>query len=99
MNPNTIIEKYPSYINLSKISTLARKLTEKSYFGVNVLKRCTFSGCREAPGLPLKELNDLKALLFSMLPQYWTNSVEFENVWVKRTMLVGQLCKTIRGKQ
>ena len=40
------------------------------------MKQCTVSGCREEPGLPLQELNDLKALMFSLLPQYWTGPTQ-----------------------
>ena len=96
VQPSTIIEKYPSYLTVSRIPTLARKLAKKCYFGVSVLKVCTVSGYREEPALPLKELNDLKSLLFRLLPQFWTNPMEFENVWVRCTVSIGQLCKTIR---
>ena len=96
VSPSAVIEKYPTYITPSRLPPLARKLAEKSYFGVSVLKLCTVSGCREVPALPLKELNELKSFLFSLLPQFWTNPVEFETVWVRCTVSIGQLCKTIR---
>ena len=50
---------------------------------------------QEEPTLPLKELNDLKTLLFSLLPQYWINLVEFE---VKCSLYQLGNCVRIRGK-
>ena len=100
VNPNVIILKYSSYLkHLDKIPTLARKLAEKCFFGADVLKLCTVAGQQhggESMALPLNELNKLKSVIFSLLPQYWSRAIEFEDVWVKCTVSIGQLCKTIR---
>ena len=46
------------------IGTLAVKLANESFVGNEVLKRCTVMGCRDYPALPLKELNELKQVIF-----------------------------------
>jgi len=38
-------------------------------------------GCREYPGLPIDELNELKQALFTKFPKFWANPVEYEDVW------------------
>ena len=99
VHPSVIINKYPAYRTPSRIPTLARKLAEHSYFGVAVLKQCTIAGYRDEPALPIRELNDLKSQIFDLLPQFWTNPLEFEPVWTDCTVSIGQLCKTCRLKE
>ena len=57
---NTVIKKYSNYCSLSRVSTLAQRLASESYFGDDMLEKCTVMGCRDNSALPLKELNDLK---------------------------------------
>ena len=80
-NPDSIIEKYRVYRVVSRIPTLAQKLAQESYFGENVLKRCTVMGYRDKPALPWEELNNLKQKVFGLLPQYWNNPIDFERTW------------------
>ena len=96
VNVTTIVQKYQNYCHPSRIAILARKLAEKCYFGPTALKQCTVSGYRGEPALPIKELNDLKTQIFTLLPQFWGNPVEFESIWTTCTVSIGQLCKTIR---
>ena len=92
-NPDSIIEKYRVYRVESRIPTLAQKLAQESYFGENVLKRCTVMGYRDKPALPWEELNNLKQKVFGLLPQYWNNPIDFESTWEKCVVSIGQLCK------
>jgi len=73
-------------------------LAEKAYFGEAVLKRCTIAGYRDEPALPIQELNELKAQIFSLLPQFWANPLKFEQTWSDCTVSIGQFCKTLRLK-
>ena len=57
---------------------------------------CTVSGCREFHGLPIQELSQLKQTIFTLLPQYWRNPLEFEPTWVTCTESIGQGCKRAR---
>jgi len=78
IHPSVIIQKYPAYRTASRVQTLARKLAEKAYFGEAVLKCCTIAGYRDEPALPIQELNELKAQMFSLLPQFWAILLEFK---------------------
>ena len=88
--------KHHKLLVVSKAPTLATKLARDAYFGEGVLRRCTVMGCREQPGLPIQELNDLKQTMFSKFPQYWQNPVEFEDLWSQCVDGIGQLCKRLR---
>ena len=96
VNVTTIVQKHQNYCHPSRNATLARKLAEKCYFGATALKQCTVSRYRGEPALPIKELNDLKTQIFTLLPQFWGNPVEFESIWTTCTVSIGQLYKTIR---
>ena len=58
------------YRVLSKASTLAVKLAKEAFFGDNVLVRCTVAGSREFPGLPHKEMQELKGVMLRQFPQF-----------------------------
>ena len=45
--------RYPKLRSPSNIGTLAVKLAKEVYFGENVLAKCTVSGDRGLPGLPI----------------------------------------------
>lgn len=80
------------------IGKLAVKLARESFFGTDVLAKCTVMGCRDFPALPVNELNELKQLIFSMFPTYWNTPIEFESkVWCSCVTSIGQLCKRLRG--
>ena len=53
--------------NTAKLSTLAVKLSRDAFFGEKILARCTVAGEREYPGLPIKELAELKRVLLKQL--------------------------------
>ena len=62
--PDIVIRKFPSYQCISRVPTLAQRLASQSYFGDDVLGKCTVMGCRNSPALPLRELNNLKQNCF-----------------------------------
>ena len=98
IDPDIIIKRYANYHTLSRISTLAQRLASKSYFGDDVLEKCTVMGCRDHPALPLKELNDLKQKIFSLFPQFWANPIQFEDTWTNCANAIGQRCKRNKRK-
>ena len=57
IDPDIVICKYPSYQCLNRVPTLTQRLASQSYFGDDVLGKCTVMGCRHSPVLPLRELN------------------------------------------
>ena len=99
IDPHIIIAKYPQFHNEKRARTLARKLAERSYFGDRVLQQCTVAGSRSQPGLPLKELDDLKAKIFSLFPDKWGNPLSFEQIWKTCTVSIGEVCKGLRIKE
>ena len=91
-----VIEQYPKLKSEGKAGTLACKIAKQALFGVDIMKRCTPIGNRELPGLPVKELKELKKVMFTRFPQYWKTPVEFESVWKKCLESVQQGCKRLR---
>ena len=83
----------------SKAGMLAVRLARKVYFGKEVMGKCTVSGLRGLPGLPVAELGELKQTIFLQFPQFWQNPVEFEQLWSKCADAINQSCKKIRQEQ
>ncbi len=54
------IERYPKLVTESKVGQLAVKLARETFFGDNVLMKCTVMGCGKLPALPKVEINKLK---------------------------------------
>ena len=76
-----MIEANHKLTKVSKVSTLAVKIARDAVFGESIMKKCTALGGRERPGLPRKELFQIKTAIFDLFPSYWKNSTEFEGVW------------------
>ena len=98
ITPEAVLDKYRTLRVESKIGVLAVKLAKEAYFGEDVLVKCTVSGCRSLPALPLFELNELKQFLFNQFPRYWHSPEEFEGLWERVGESVGQCCKGLRKK-
>ena len=96
MDPDIVIAKYPHYHKKDKVTTLAQKLAERSYFGDEFLSKCTTLGTSRYPALPISVLNDLKQKVFQLLPEFWMNSKEYESRWTKCSNAIGQRCKRLR---
>ena len=79
-----------------KAGILATKIAHEAFFGEEVLAQCTVSGFRQLPALPLKELNQLKQTMFTQLPEFWGNPIEFESVWALCSDAINQACKYAR---
>ena len=54
-----VLSKYQSLVKESTVGTLAVKLANESFFGNDILRKCTVMGCRDYPALPLAELSKL----------------------------------------
>ncbi len=95
---NATLNKYQKLKKESTASKMAVKLAKESYFGEEVLRQCTVMGCRQYPGLPIKELNELKQTMFGLFPIYWTNNIGFDtDIWSQCVTAIGQLCKRLRS--
>ena len=93
IDPYIVIRRYPSYHSISRVPTLAQRLASHSYFGDNVLSKCTMMGCRDSPALSLRKLNNLKQKLFILFPNLWVNPLDFEDTWMRCKISIGQCCK------
>ena len=91
-----VIQKYPKLKGESKAGTLACKIAREAIFGTKVMRGCTPGGSRELPGLPSRELKELKKVMFTQFPQFWKSREEFEPIWKKCLESVQQLCKRLR---
>ena len=88
------------YIKLAgKESTAGKftcKLARESFFGTEVMKRCTCNGHGDKPGLPKAELLELKETVRHQFPKY-TGTHEFEIVWANCQTAISQSCKRLRN--
>ena len=96
--PEVVVAKYSRLRVESKVGILAVKLAKESFFGEEVLERCTVSGYRDLPALPLEELNNLKQTIFQQFPNYWSTPEEYEGLWERAAEAIGQCAKGLRKK-
>ena len=79
LHPDEVVEKYATLKTPSAMSTLAVKLARESFFGKEVMKRCTPQGKTEHDSLPDKELFELKLYLKQLFPAL--SKADFEGYW------------------
>ena len=76
ISPQTVVEKYPKLLKVSKISTLAVRLAKESYFGCKVMASCTVRGVGDQPALPKTELDKLKTFLQKLtMPRFVSSRI------------------------
>ena len=79
---DVVLKKYPKLKGASRAGELAVKLAMEAFSGEQVLTKCTVKGCRNLPALPPSELQQLKQVVFSQVPQFWSNPADFDHdVW------------------
>ena len=91
-----VVQKHHKFRGECKAGTLACKIAKEAIFGTEIMKICTPVGSRDKPGLPTKELAELKKVMYMQFPQFWRNPVEFEPVWKRCLEAVQQGCKRLR---
>lgn len=80
--------------NAGKISVI---LGKEAFFGLSVMEKCTpLGGNSKFKGLPLKELQQLKATMLKQYPQFWVNVKDFEPVWKKCQIALEHCCSGLR---
>lgn len=93
-----VLRKYPKLRGECKIRSLSSKLAKEAFFGEQVMMQCTVKGHRDYPALPQQELAELKQVLFSQFPQFWSSPTEFEPIWSTCIDSINQACKHLRRK-
>ncbi len=96
VDPQEIVARYSKLKTECKVSTLAVTSAKESYFDNAMLAKCTVVGCRDLPGLPKVEVQNLKQFLFSLFPKHWKNPAGFETLWAGCVTSINQCCKAIR---
>ena len=98
--PEEIVAKNEKLLNKGKISTLAARLAQESFFTREVMSQCTFHGVGTLPALPSEQVKEMKAFLKSIIMPKLTNSLpEFEMIYKSCVEAVGQRCKGLRNQQ
>ena len=95
-----ILKKYSKLKGASRAGELAVKLAMEAFFGEQVLTMCTVKGCRNLPALPSAELQQLKQVVFTQVPQFWSNPADFDqDVWASCIVSINQKCKGLRSQK
>ena len=97
LEPEDVVEKYPKLMTISKIPTLAVRLSKEAYFGKEIMALCTVRGTGTYHALPENDLSKLKLFLFHQShPRLTGTRVEFEHTWKACVESIGQACKALR---
>lgn len=97
IDPQEVVDKNIAFLNKTKLPTLAVRLARESYFGPEVMIRCTVRGVGSYHALPREQLNKLKKFLQDLaLPRLVDRKVEFEELWKLCVISIGQACKQYR---
>lgn len=95
--PDEVTAKYPNLLIKGKLSRLAVRLAQESFFGRDVMKCCTVKGNGDYHALPAKELVDLKKFMINLcVSRYFTSNTAFEITWKACIESIGQSCKGLR---
>jgi hypothetical protein len=98
ITPETVIQKYPKYLNTANMTRLAVKLAREAYFGTQLMKKSTVYGCTNKPPLPKEDVENLKKFLFSLFPEMRQCPWEFEEKWKRCTDAINHACAILRNK-
>lgn len=97
ISPQEVVDKYPQFLNRSKMSTLAVKLSKESYFGNEIMVLCTVKGTGKFHALPESVMKEFKLFLLELsVPRCVPTRLEFEVVWKDCLESIGQACKNLR---
>ena len=97
ISPQEVVDKHPQFLNWSKMSTLAVKLSKESYFGNELMSLCTVKGTGKFHALPEPLMKEFKVFLLELsVPRCVPTRLEFEVLWKDCVEAIGQACKNLR---
>ena len=97
---DTVVQQHADLVGKEgQMKTVALALAREAFFGEKVMVQCTAQGYGNTPGLPHKELMELKDELRRLFPIYWSNPCAFEEQWSKSLTSISQACKRLRSAQ
>ena len=79
--------------------TMVLALAREDFFREEVMILCTAQGWGDVPGLPHKEILELKEELCKLYPIYWNNPLALEEQWSDCMSGINQACKRLRSVQ
>ena len=93
-----IVMKYPRLVTVCKVGALASKLARESFFGKDMMAKCTVFGQRDKPPLPKDKVCKLKQFLIEVL-KYDKRTIEFEVHWKLCIESINHACNALRAKK
>ena len=95
--PDQVVAKYPGLLRKDRLSRLAVRLAQESYFGREIMALCTVQGNGDWHALPADRLQQLKTYMVSLcVPRYYPDRYTFETLWKTCTNSLDQSCKHLR---
>ena len=95
--PGHVLQKYPTLLRAEKLTRLAVRLAQESFFGTDIMKLCTVKGVSNYHALPADTLADLKDYMCSLsVPRFLEDNINFEITWKACLESIGQSCKGLR---
>ena len=99
VDADEVLDKYPKLLSLANIGRLSVRLATESYFGTELMKKCTVFGCNDKPSLPKEVVFEMKRKLLTLHPQFRSTPLEFEVYWAKSIAAINHCCAGLRSKQ
>ena len=95
---DSVVEKYPRLVDKRKLTRLAIRLAQESFFGKEIMAMCTVRGNGDFHALPKEALSQLKSFMISVaVPRFFTDRFAFEPTWKSCIESIGQSCKGLRS--
>ena len=99
VDADEVLDKYPKLLSLANIGRLSVRLATESYFGTELMKKCTVFGCNNKPSLPKEVVFEMKRKLLALHPQFRSTPLEFEVYWAKSIAAINHCCAGLRSKE
>jgi len=98
ISPELVVENYPKLVDKKKITRLAIRLAQESFFGKEIMALCTVRGNGDFHALSKEALSQLKSFMISVsVPRFFTNCISFESTCKMCIESIRQLCKGLRS--
>ena len=98
ISPELVVENYPKLLEKKKLTRLAIRLAQESFFGKEIMALCTVKGNGDYHALPKEALSQLKSFMISVsVPRFFTDRITFESTWKMCLESIGQSCKNLRS--
>lgn len=98
ISPELVVEKYIKLVDKKKLTRLAVRLAQESFFGKEIMALCTVRGNGDFHALPKEALSQLKSFMIGVsVPRLFPDRISFEPIWKACIESIGQSCKGLRN--